>query len=142
VPYTLKKRNQIIKAVEKGYQKRTHKFGIQLPRNVKEAKELDKINGNTLWADSLKKEMDAVRVAFKILEADESPPSTYQQIGCHMILDVKMEDIWKKARYVAGGHTTKTPTTPTYASVISRESFRITLKIAALIDCCIDRFCK
>jgi hypothetical protein len=33
---------------------------------------------------------------------------------------------------VAGGHTTDAPTTMTYASVVSRESVRIRLLIAAL----------
>jgi hypothetical protein len=134
VPYTLRRRNPIIKAVKQRYQKRNHKFGIQVPRNVKEAYELDKINRYTLWADAIKKEMDAVRVAFKILEADESPPPTYQQIGCHIIFDVKMEDFWRKARYMAGGHRTETPTTLTYASVVSRETVCIALMIAALND--------
>ena len=37
--------------------KRTHKFGIELPKTVKEAFELDKKNGNTLWANAIAKEM-------------------------------------------------------------------------------------
>ena len=38
----------------------------------------------------------------------------------------------RKARYVAGGHKTKTPDTPTYASVPSRESVRISFLLATL----------
>ena len=34
--------------------------GIKVPRNVKEALQFDKENGNTLWADAIKKEMDAL----------------------------------------------------------------------------------
>ena len=33
------------------------RFGIQVPRNIKEAMELDKINGNTAWQDALEKEI-------------------------------------------------------------------------------------
>jgi hypothetical protein len=33
----------------------------------------------------------------------------YQEIQCHMIFDVKMEGLVRKARFVAGGHTTVTP---------------------------------
>jgi hypothetical protein len=62
VLYILKRRNWIIKTVKQGYQKRTHKFGIQVPRNVKEVYEFDKINCNTLWADAITKEMDAVKI--------------------------------------------------------------------------------
>ena len=132
VPYTIKKRDRIVAAVNKRYHKRTHKFGIQVPKTVDEALQLDKVNGNTLWADAIRKEMDAVRVAFKVLDSDEAVPATFQQIRCHMIFDVKMEDFRRKARYVAGGHTTETPATLTYASVVSRESVRIALTMAAL----------
>jgi hypothetical protein len=51
-----------------------------------------------------------------------------------MIVDVKMEDFRRKARFVAGGHTKDTPHAMTYASVVSRESVRIALTLAALND--------
>eukprot|EP00804_Cyclotella_cryptica_P024735 CCRYP_001712-RD/>CCRYP_001712-RD protein AED:0.26 eAED:0.27 QI:0/-1/0/1/-1/0/1/0/353 len=51
-----------------------------------------------------------------------------------MIFDVKMEDFQRKARLVAAGHATKAPTTLTYVSVVSRETVRIALLIAALND--------
>jgi hypothetical protein len=51
-----------------------------------------------------------------------------------MIFDVKMEDFQRKARFVAGGHTTDKPHAMMYASVVSRESVRIALKLAALKD--------
>ena len=37
VPFTLKKRDRIIAAVNKRYHKRTHKFGIRVPKTVEEA---------------------------------------------------------------------------------------------------------
>jgi hypothetical protein len=45
-----------------------------------------------------------------------------------------MEDFRRKARFVAGGHTTDTPHAMTYASVVSRESVSISLTLAALND--------
>ena len=114
--------------------KRTHKFGIESPNTVKEAFELDKKNGNTLWADAIAKEMRDVRVAFKILPDGQPAPVGYQRIPCHMIFDIKMEDFRRKARLVAGGHMTKAPATITYASVVSRETVRIALLMAALND--------
>jgi hypothetical protein len=51
-----------------------------------------------------------------------------------MIFDVKMEDFRRNARFVAGGHTTDAPRAMTYASVVSRESVRIALTLAALND--------
>jgi hypothetical protein len=78
--------------------------------------------------------MKNVRIAFKILNGEEPVPPAYQEIRCHMIFDVKMEDFRRKARFVAGGHTTDTPHAMTYASVVSRESVRIALALAALND--------
>lgn len=71
--------------------------------------------------------------AFKFLEDEEEVPIGYQSIKCHMIFDVKM-DLTRKARFVAGGHTTETPASMTYSSVVSRESVRIAFTIAALND--------
>jgi hypothetical protein len=51
-----------------------------------------------------------------------------------MIFDVKMEYLRRKARCVAGAHTTDTPHAMTYASVVSRESVRVSLTLAALND--------
>ena len=53
-----------------------------------------------------------------------------------MIFDVKMLDsdvlFRRKARYVAGCHTTETPAALTYAYVVSRDSVRIALTLASL----------
>ncbi len=74
------------------YLKRTHKFGIEVPKTVKEALELDKKNCNTFWADTIAKEMKDVCVAFKILLYGQYVPIGYQKIPCHMVFDIKMED--------------------------------------------------
>lgn len=134
VPYTLQKRSKIVAAVRQRYLKRTHKFGIEVPKTIERALEVDKANGNNLWRDSIAKEMQAVRVAFKILPEDESPPPGYQYMKCHMIFDVKLDGFRRKARLVAGGHMTVAPAVLTYASVVSRESVRIALTVAALND--------
>ena len=43
-------------------------------------------------------------------------------------------DFSRKARFVAGGHTTEAPASVTYSSVVSRDSIRIGFLIAALND--------
>ena len=45
-----------------------------------------------------------------------------------MIFDVKM-DFTRKARFVAGGHTTETPTALTYSSVVSRDSVSVIISL-------------
>ena len=50
-----------------------------------------------------------------------------------MVYDVKMgENFRRKTRFVVGGHTTETPSTLTYSSIVSRDSGRIILLVAAL----------
>ena len=52
-----------------------------------------------------------------------------------MIFDVKLgENYRRKARMVGGEHTTTAPASITYSSVVSRDSVRIALTIAALKD--------
>ena len=75
-------------------------------------------------------------VAFEEFDGDEQDlPSGFQFIRCHMIFDVKMgENFRRKARMVAGGHMTSTPSSITYSSVVSRDSVRIAFLYAALND--------
>jgi len=134
VPFTLKKKDRIVAAVNARYLKRTHKFGIEVPKTVKEALEIDRQTGTTYWRDAIDLEVKNVNVAFQDLEDGENVPVGYQQIRCHMIFDVKVGSLKRKARYVAGGHTTDAPAALTYASVVSRESIRLGLLIAALND--------
>ena len=47
----------------------------------------------------------------------------HQETDCHMVFDVKM-DFTRKARFVAGGHTTAAPSSITHSSVVSRDSVR------------------
>ena len=134
VLYTLKKRNQIISKVKSKYWLRTHKFGIRIPKSVEGAKRLNQENGDSLWWEAICNEMRNVRPAFVVWEKDvEHIPPGYQQIKCHMIFDVQMdENFRRKARFVAGGHTTETPTALTYSSVVCRDSVRSILLTAAL----------
>ena len=63
----LRKRDQIIAAVNLRVAKTTHKYGIEVPRTVAEALKLDVINGNDLWGNAIQNEMDNVKIAFDIL---------------------------------------------------------------------------
>ena len=57
----------------------------------------------------------------------------YQEIRCHMIFDNKMDGRFtRKARFVVGGHTTDTPSSIKYYSVVSMDSIRIAFTLAAL----------
>ena len=133
VPYTLRKRDIIISKVKARIRKTTHKYGIEVPRSVEHAKELDIKNKNSLWQDAIDKEMHNIGVAFQILENDEHVPVGWKKATGHMIFDVKM-DFTRKARWVLDGHKCADPEGSTYAGVVSRESVRIALTYAALND--------
>ena len=102
---------------------------------MQEAKLLDEQNGNTLWMDAIKMEMKNIRIAFEVYDGNINDLRGYQHVDCHMIFDIKMGgNFRRKARMVAGGHTTETPSSITYSSVVSRDSVRILLTVAALND--------
>ena len=100
--------------------KKNIKFGIRVPQTVIEMLGLDKKNGNHMWRYGIAKEINAVMIAFKILDEGEKPPPTYQEIICHTIFDIKMEDLRQKAQYIAGGHATAAPPALKYAGVVLR----------------------
>ena len=133
-PHVLKKRDRIITAGSKHYHKRTHKFGIEAPKTLQWALEIDKENGNTLGQDALAKEMKNVKVAFEVLEDGKNAPIGYQFINCHMVFNIKLDGFKCKCRLMAGGHVTDTPAVMTYTSVVSCDSVQIALAIAALND--------
>ena len=54
------------KAANLIYLKKSHKFGIELPKTMEQTLALDAKNGNTLWADAIFKERENVRVVFEV----------------------------------------------------------------------------
>ncbi len=69
------------------------KFGVQVPRNWKEAMELDAKNNSTLWQDAIKKEMDQIAAygTFCDLGRGATAPSGYKKITVRLVFDVKNE---------------------------------------------------
>ena len=130
VPYTLRRAKRIISKI-RSRNIRMEKFGIRIPRNVEEAYRLDQESNTNYWALAIEKEMRNVNIAFNILGPGAKVPVGYQKISCHLVFDIKIDGT-RKARFVAGGHLTETPSTITYSSVVSRDSIRILLVIAAL----------
>ena len=120
VKQLLRKRDIIIAKLRqrgaKKYAKTKTKFVIECPKTVDKTLGMNKKNGNTLWADAIKKETKNVRFAFGIQEKGDPPPVGHQFIKGHMIFDVKMEDLRHKVRMVSGSHMTDTSPTITYAT--------------------------
>lgn len=129
----LRKRKCIISKLKSKYWQRSHKYGIEIPKNMEDVIRIDAKNGNTLWMDSVKLEMKNVRIAFELFEGDVSSLQGYQEITGHLVFDVKLGENFRcKARYCADGHKTEPPAAVTYSTVVSRDSVRIILTLAAL----------
>ena len=93
---------------------------------------LDKNNDNTLWSDTIANGMHYVQVAFDTREKGDTPLPGHQLIKCHMISDMKMEDLRCKVRMVDGGHMTDVPLIIKYASFVYCETVMIDLTMEAL----------
>jgi hypothetical protein len=59
---------------------RTHKFGNRIPKNIREAMEIDRGVGNTLWMEAIRQEMQNVRVAFEEYSGEPNALIGYTQI--------------------------------------------------------------
>ena len=57
----------------------------------------------------------------EMLKGDVDDMHGYQEITCHVMLDVNMDFTWK-AMFVANGSKTEAPVALTYSSVVSRDS--------------------
>jgi len=74
-----------------------HKYGIEIPRTIEEAKEIDRKNKNRFWQNAIEKEMSNVSVALEILPQGHAPPPAWTKSSGHLVFDVKM-DFTCKAR--------------------------------------------
>jgi hypothetical protein len=134
VPYVLRQRARNIGKVAKSKKKhwsRTHKYGIELPKDVGHALEIDKRTNTSFWRDAIDKEMKNIIPAFQFTDNDVIPVG-HKFITCHIIFDIKMVGLICKARFVAGGHLTDPPVESVYSSVVTRESVRLMFLVAAL----------
>ena len=133
VPYMIKKRNVIISKLKSKYWDRAHKYGIKIPKTVQEAYALDLSEGHNYWCTAIAEEMKKIRAAFDKYEGNPHDLIGYQEITTHIIFDVKLgENFCRKAQLVADGHKTQPPSLVTYSSVVTRDSVRICLLLAAL----------
>ena len=106
-----------------------YQFGFLIPKDYKQALQLDEQNGNSKWYDATKLEMDQIN-EYKVFQdhgkAQYDPksrkvsnaPNGYQKIRVHLIFAVK-HDGRHKARLVAGGHLTPDPIESIYSGVVS-----------------------
>jgi hypothetical protein len=115
-------------------------FGIQVPKGIKNAIDLDKKNGNQLWQEAIKTELKQLTdyQTFIVLDSGEDIPTGYQIIPYHMVFDVKY-DLRRKARLVAGGNWTVNDKEDIYSGVVvCMDTVRIGFFLGELyrLSCC------
>jgi hypothetical protein len=100
-----------------------YKFGVQVPRDWREARSLQDKAGHTKWVDAEQAELEQLQdyQTFNDLGVGVKPPSGYQKIMVHFVYDVK-HDGRHKARLVAGGHMTEPDREDAYSGVVSLRS--------------------
>ena len=110
----------------------TYKYGVWIPRNVKEALEVDKKNGNNLWREAIVKEISALwdMKVFKLLGKGQKQKNDTQFAPLRLLFDVK-QDGRRKARLVIGGHVVDPTGYDTYASNMKTISARLLMLIAS-----------
>ena len=122
-PYTMKKRKTIISKLKSKYWQRTHKYGMRVPKLVKEALAIDKEEGNNVWRESIEEEMKKIKNAFKEYNSNVNDLVGYQQITTPMIFDIKLgEKFRQKSRLFADGHKTNTPASVQWFHAIPYKS--------------------
>jgi hypothetical protein len=111
---------------------RTFKFGIEVARTMRHALYLDKLNGDTMWQDSIDTELRQINAYNTFREpTPDDDLSKYQRIPYHLVFDVKF-DLRRKARLVAGGHQTDPPKEDVYSGVVAMETVRMGFVVAAM----------
>jgi hypothetical protein len=113
--------------------KPVYKYGVQVPRNHRDAMALDAKNGNKLWFEAETKELNQIDEyeTFNDHGPNAEPPPGYKKIRVHMVYDVKHNGT-RKARLVAGGHLTGTPIDSVYSKVVSLRGLKTVIFLAEL----------
>jgi hypothetical protein len=103
-----------------------YKFGIQVPKGIKNAIDIDKKNGNQLWQEAIKTELKQLTdyQTLIVQNSGEDIPTGYQKIPNHMVFDVKY-DLRHKERLVAGGNWTVNDKENMYSGVVRMDTVRI-----------------
>ena len=123
---------KIMQGQKQGKRQKKFKFGIEIPRSIREAYALDKRNGNTKWADAIRKEIDQLQEFESFVPVDDSfDLSGYSYVPMLMCFDVKF-DGRHKARYVANGSLMDDPGDDIYSGVVGIDAVQIALFLAEL----------
>lgn len=109
------------------------KYGVEIPQKYQDILCIDRKNGNSLWGDALKKDMDCMveYKVFKDIRKSSDKPTDYKNIGVHFVYNVKHNGR-HCARLVVDGHLTDVPVDSVYSGVVYLCGFRLLVFLAKL----------
>ena len=141
-----KKQKQLLRAINQSKLKQfrrstVFKFGIEIPRDHKDAMRLDEQNGNKLWYEAEQVELGQIKdyevfKDFGKAQFDKkgkvmNAPKGYEKIRVRFVYDAKATGK-RKGRLVARGDLTQVPAESVYAGVVSLRSMRLVVFLAEL----------
>ena len=110
------------------------KFGIKIPRYVKEALLFDRESKNTKWADAICEEI------LKLIDLNvfkfHSPNTAFKKIDewqyapMHMVFTIKQEDLRHKAKLVINGNVVDASNVNKYSPTVKITSVRLVFLMA------------
>ena len=84
----IKKRNNIISAVASRVRIKNMKYCMQITTSITDAYAIDRENGNTVWRDAIKREMEIVSFVFEVLEDGKKLSAAHKQVSFHKIYNI------------------------------------------------------
>jgi Reverse transcriptase (RNA-dependent DNA polymerase) len=108
-------------------------YGHLIPHNHSQALEIDRNNGNTMWQDAEKIELEAILgyAVFNDTGLHTPGPENHKRINVHFVYAVKHDGCYK-ACLVVGGHLTNTPIDSVYLSVATLGGVHMVMFLAEL----------
>ncbi len=127
--------NQDIKAIIINinmWSAKKYDFSIEVSNNLKHVLVLDQMNGDSLWKDSVDKELAEINQhkTFRVPNKDYDL-SEYKRLLYHIIFNCKF-DGRRKARLVIQGNLSDPPKEDIYSGVVNMDSVRLAFYIVAM----------
>ena len=106
--------------------KKSFKFRFEVPKNWKEILRIDEAAGNSMWQDSVEKEVSSLihHECFNFKSSDYKPSDDYQYCRLHLVYDINL-DLNYKSRLACDGSKVDPRGLSTRATVVKEISVRL-----------------
>ena len=112
-----------------------YKFGVEVPKKIKDARRIDSDNHDHLWENLMQHKINQILhefKAFQVLEKDEPTPPGYRRVPYHMTFDFKVDLRWKSRLVIDGNRSPPVHKEECFASVVTLEAVRLDFLMAKM----------